>query len=142
MPAPRYAETLRGLTVNLIVRDVPRALPFHRLVLGAAVVYDDPDFAVLTGYGAEWMLHADHTYAGHALEATLAVEGMRGTGIEIRLHGRDPDAAEAEARNLGATVVSGASDRPHGLREVHILDPDGYLWVPDVPLPPPPLEAA
>ena len=142
MPASRYAKGLSGVTVNLIVRDVRRSLAFHRLVLGATVVYDDANVAVLSGSGAEWLLHADHTYESHPVAATLDGNRSRGIGIEIRLHGRDPDAAEAEARRLGATVLSPASDRPHGLREAHILDPDGYLWVPDVPLPPPPPEAA
>ena len=53
--------------------------------------------------------------------------------MELRLHGRDPDAAEARARELGYTVLAGALDKPHGLREAYIVDGDGYLWVPDVP---------
>ena len=47
--------------------------------------------------------------------------------------GNDVD-AEAVARELGYTVLDGAADKPHGLREVYIVDADGYLWVPDVPL--------
>jgi hypothetical protein len=30
-------------------------------------------------------------------------------------------------------VVAGPTNKPHGLREAYILDPEGYLWVPDVP---------
>src|SRR5688500_9900808 len=67
MPAPVYGRSLAGLTVNLLVRDVGAALPFHREVLGAEIVYADPDFAVLRRGEAEWMLHADHTYDGHPL---------------------------------------------------------------------------
>jgi hypothetical protein len=29
-------------------------------------------------------------------------------------------------------VLSEAADKPHGLRESYILDPDGYCWVPAV----------
>ena len=29
MPAPRYARTLEGLTVNLLVRDIAATLPFQ-----------------------------------------------------------------------------------------------------------------
>jgi len=25
-------------------------------------------------------------------------------------------------------------DKPHGLREAYLIDPDGYIWVPDTPL--------
>src|SRR4029450_10878288 len=124
MPAPVYGRALRGLTLNLIVRNVATALPFHREVRGAEVVYSDPDFAVCRHGEAEWMLHADHTYLEHPLHATLASGQRRGIGAELRLHGRDPDAAEAAARRLGYTVLAGATDKPHGLREVYVLDPD------------------
>jgi len=110
-------------------------LPFHRAVLGAEVVYSDPDFAVLRYGEVGWMLHADHTYLEHPLHPSLAEDGPRGVGAELRLHGRDPDVAEAAARQLGFTVVAGTTDKPHGLREVYLLDADGYLWVPDVPRP-------
>ena len=134
MPAPAYGRSLQGLSLNLLVRDVEATLPFHREVLAAEVVYSDPDFAVLRHHEAEWMLHADHTYQDHPLHASLASGLTRGVGAELRLHGRDPDAAEAAARRLGFTVVARAQDKPHGLREAFLLDTDGYLWVPDVPL--------
>jgi catechol 2,3-dioxygenase-like lactoylglutathione lyase family enzyme len=133
MPAPVYGRSLQGLTLNLLVRDLDAALPFHRQVLGAEVVYSDPDFAVLRYEEAEWMLHADHTYLEHPLHPTLASRQARGIGAELRLHGRDPDAAERAARQLGYTVLASAADKPHGLREVYLLDPEGYVWVPDVP---------
>jgi len=135
MPAPAYGRSLCGLTLNLLVRDIATALPFHREVLGAEVIYSDPDFAVLRHAEAEWMLHADHTYLTHPLHATLATGETRGVGAELRLHGRDPDLAEAAARKLGYTVLASTTDKPHGLREVYLLDADGYLWVPDVPRP-------
>ncbi|MDP6344843.1 MAG: hypothetical protein QF578_19055 [Alphaproteobacteria bacterium] len=133
MPAPDYGRGLAGLGINLLVRSVPAALPFHREVLAAEEVYADADFAVFRGHGAEWMLHADHTYNDHPLRGSLDDETARGIGAEFRLHGRDPDAAEARARSLDYTVLAGAMDKPHGLREAFIIDQDGYLWVPDIP---------
>ena len=133
MPAPEYGRSLSGLTVNLLVRDIETALAFQREVLGAEIVYSDPDFAVLRSRDAEWMLHADHTYQDHPLYGSLSGELARGIGSELRLHGRDPDEAEQAAREHEYTVLDGASDKPHGLREAYIVDPDGYLWVPDVP---------
>jgi catechol 2,3-dioxygenase-like lactoylglutathione lyase family enzyme len=135
MTGAEYGRSLRGLTLNLLVRDVAAALPFHREVLGAEVVYHDADFAVLRAHGSEWMLHADHTYDQHPLHPSLASGRERGLGAEIRLHGVDPDRAEAAARRLGFTVLAPAADKPHGLREAFIVDPDGYLWVPDLPRP-------
>ena len=134
MPAPEYGRSLRGLTVNLLVRDVPRAVLFAREVLGVRSVYADPDFAVLRHGPSEWMLHADHTYRDHPLSGSLAADDPRGIGAELRLHDADPDAAEAAARARGDPVLDGAADKPHGLREVFILDPDGYVWAVDRPL--------
>ena len=37
------------------------------------------------------------------------------------------------ARDLGGVVLAGAADKPHGVREAYILDPEGYCWVPTVP---------
>ena len=133
MPAPDYGRSLHGLSVNLLVRDVEAALAFYRDVLGAEVVYSDPDFAVCRRGDVEWMAHADHTYEAHPLHASLAQDLARGVGAELRLHGCDPDAAEAAARRLGFTVLAKAQDKPHGLREAYLLDADGYLWVPDIP---------
>jgi uncharacterized glyoxalase superfamily protein PhnB len=134
MPAAEYARSLRGLTVNLLVRSIEAALLFQREVIRAEVVYSDPDFAVLSGHGAQWMLHADHTYDKHPMAATLAHAAGRGVGTEIRLHGCDPDAAERAARELGFDVIAPVADRPHGLREVYLRDSDGYVWVADVPV--------
>src|ERR671925_198057 len=132
MPATQYSRSLRGLTLNLLVRDIARALSFHREVLGAVVVYSDPDFAVLRHGDVEWMLHADHAYLDHPLHAHLTQDVPRGVGAELRLHGRNPDEAEAAAVKLGFTVLASATDKPHGLREAFLIDPDGYLWVTDV----------
>lgn len=132
MPAPDYGRSLRGLTVNLLVREIEPALRFARLVLRAEVVYADADVAVLRGYGAEWMLHADHTYENHPLRRGAAAVTARGAGIELRLHGCDPDGATAAARANGFAVVAEAADKPHGLREAYVADSDGYVWVPDV----------
>jgi len=134
MPAPDYGRSLRGLSINLLVKDVARAIAFARQVLGASLVYGDADFAVLRRDGAEWMLHADHTYSSHPLLALTGDGALRGAGIEIRLHDHDPDAAEATAESLGHTVLAAAADKPHGLREAYIADPDGYVWVLDRPL--------
>ncbi|MDH3688523.1 MAG: hypothetical protein OEU36_03435 [Gammaproteobacteria bacterium] len=133
MPADEYGRSLSGLSVNLLVKDIDVSLPFHRDVLAAEVIYSDPDFAVLNGFGAEWMLHADHTYLDNPMIGIVSALEGRGGGVELRLHGRDPDEAEAVARRLDYIVLQGAMDKPHGLREAYIIDSDGYVWVPDVP---------
>ena len=134
MPAGDYGRSLKGLGINLLVGDVAASVEFAQTVLGAEAVYADVDFAVLRHGDAEWMLHADHTYEDHPLHGFVAGLEGRGAGVELRLHHCDPDKAEATARAVGHTVLAGAADKPHGLREAYILDPDGYCWVPDVAL--------
>ena len=133
IPADEYGRSLTGLTLNLLVEDIEKSLAFHRDVLAVKVVYSDPDFAVVEGYGAEWMLHADHTYDRHPLRIAAYAAGRRGAGAEFRLHGCDPDKAEQAALEHGYEIMASAANKPHGVREAFLVDPDGYTWVPDVP---------
>ena len=129
-----YGHTLKGLSINLLVRDVAGALRFAERVLQAKIVYSDPDFAVLQACGSEWMLHADHCYDRHPMREIVAGDAPRGAGIEIRLHGLDPDQAVQRALALGYKLLAPAADKPHGVREAYLVDADGYVWVPDVPI--------
>lgn len=138
MSAEEYGRGLKGLGVNLLVRDVARSALFGRTVLGAEIVYSDKDFAVLRQgpagpQQAEWMLHADATYHSHPLPGLMSDVTIRGLGVEIRLYHCDPDRAVAEAKAHHHHVLAPAADKPHGLREAYILDPDGYCWVPSLP---------
>lgn len=134
MSAPEYGRTLKNLSLNLLVKSIERALGFQTKVLEAKIVYSDPDIAVLRGHGAEWMLHADHTYMENPMYDLISSEASRGVGVEIRLHGLDPDSAEANAIQHGYTVFAPAKDKAHGMRETYLIDPDGYMWVPDIPI--------
>ena len=130
MPAHEYGRLLKGLTMNLLVRDIVVALPFYTEVLGLRLLYGDPDFAALEGADSiRITLHADHTYDGQPEAERLAAPGKRGTGAEIRLMGLDADEVERRARALGYTVVV-PSFVPggHRWRECRLEDPDGYMF--------------
>ena len=130
MPASQYAEYLKGLTVNLLVRDVAGSLPFYTEVLELKALYSDPDFAALEGgHGVRIMLHADHVLDHSPAEtARLTAAGKRGTGAEIRILGLDPDQVEARARARGFTVNVPAQTFPHGWRECRLEDANGYMF--------------
>ena len=128
MPADDYGRSLPAFTVNLLVRDIARSLPFYTQVLGATVHYSDPDFVALKAGGLEFMLHADHTYDHHPWDAALQGSAPRGLGAELRLFHVDADKVEAAARGFGATILQPAEDRHHGWRDVIVTDPDGYTW--------------
>ena len=76
-----------------------------------------------------FQLHSDGTYHANPLLGLLPENRPRGAGIEIRLYDTDPDMVEAAAESAGGTVLQGATDKPHGLREVYVLCENGYAWV-------------
>ena len=136
MAAPDYGKSLSAFTVNLLSSNLERALLFQRDVLQAAVQHHDEDLLIVQGFGSRWMVHADHTYDKHALLEDTRQASRRGAGVELRLHHCDPDGVAARALEHGFRVLDGPRDQPdHGLREVHVVDGDGYIWVPDTPLP-------
>lgn len=131
MKAEDFGRSLpRGLGVNLLVREVAPMEEFCRIVLGANTIYADEDFAAIELLGSVFMLHADHSYADHEFAGVFGDAGIRGAGVELRLYGADPDRIEKRARERGDIVLAGALDKPHGLRECHVVGPDGYVFVP------------
>jgi len=129
-----YGRTLSGLSVNLIVREVARSVPFYTGVLGLRLLYSDDDFAALERDGVRLQLHADHTYARMPWANRLEEPAPRGLGAEIRILGIDPDAAEQRARDSGFNVTVPVRDWPHGWRDCVLEDPDGYTFAVGVPL--------
>lgn len=135
MSARDFGRTLEGLTLNLIVREVAKSLPFYRDMLGFEVLYSDPDFAALRGHGTTLQLHADHTWEAMPWAPWLARPGPRGLGLEVRILGVNPDVAEARARELGFRVHLSTRDSAGiGWRECYLEDFDGYVFAVGVPI--------
>ena len=120
----------RGVGINLLVPEIAPMEAFCRDVLGATIVYADEDFAAVELLGSVFMLHADHSYSDNPMTGVIHGVEQRGAGIEIRIYGLDPDIAEARARQHGHHVLAGSLDKPHGLRECHIVGPSAYVFVP------------
>ncbi len=131
MAADAFGRSLpSGIGINLLVPAIEPMLAFCRDVLGATVLYADEDFAALSLLGSTFMLHADHSYLDNPMTGVIEGMELRGAGVEIRVYGIDPDRCEAQARRFGHVVLSGAIDKPHGLRECTIIGPSGYAFVP------------
>lgn len=134
MGAAEFGAGLRGMGVNILVRDVGRSVAMLREVFAMRAFQPTADFAIM-GYGGQvFQLHADHTYHSNPLLGLLPETPPRGAGVELRLYDSDPDAAAARAEAAGMTVLQAPADKPHGLREAFLLDADGYAWVPSRPL--------
>jgi len=132
--APAFGRSLRGFGINLLVRNVPDCCRFLERVCLFKTVRESKDYAILVDREQICQLHADPTYSSNPLPSLLPETGPRGGGVELRLYELDPDQAEARANAHGYTVLQPSANKPHGLRECYLLDPDGYCWVPSRPL--------
>lgn len=128
--AVEFGQSLKGFGVNFLVTDISKTVEFSKNILGADVVMVDDGFAILRRGEMIWMLHGDETYHSNPLQGFVMGKQGRGQGIELRLYNLDPDDAEARAREADYVILSATANKPHGLRECYILDPDGYCWVP------------
>ncbi len=132
VPAQVFGHSLRGVSVNLLVRDVLAEVAFLTDVFGMKAYRAGPDFAILVHGEQPFQLHSDRSFASHPLHALLPETPPRGLGIELRLHEADPDLAAGRAlAHPEAVVLQAPTDKAgHGLREAVILCPNGYAWVP------------
>lgn len=131
--ADSFGRSLRGIGINLLVRDVPAEIAFLETVFAMKGYQVSKDFAIVTYGDQVFQLHSDGTYAENPLLGLLPENPPRGAGIEIRLYDTDPDAAAARAEAAGFTILQAPMDKPHGLREAYILCENGYAWVPSRP---------
>ena len=132
--APEFGASLRGIGLNMLVKDVPAICSMLETVFDMKSHQVTQDFAIVTYGDQVFQIHADGTYHSHPLLGLLPESGVRGAGLEIHLYDTDPDEAAARAETAGMHVLAPPADKPHGLREAYILCPNGYAWVPSRPL--------
>ena len=128
--AAEFGASLKGLGLNLLVRDVAAQITFLETVFGMKAHQPTADFAIVIYDDQVFQIHSDATYHSNPLLGLLPETPPRGAGIEIRLYDSDPEAACAIAEAAGGTILQEPTDKPHGLREAYILCENGYAWVP------------
>ncbi len=132
--AEAFGASLRGIGLNILVRDVTAQVAFLEDVFQLTAHRVSQDFAILTYFDEVMQLHADHTYSANPVLGLLPEAGARGAGAEFRFYQTDPDEAVARAKARGAYVLQEPTHKPHGLREAYIVCDNGYTWVPSRPL--------
>lgn len=132
--AADFGGSLRGLGINVLVRDVQAHCAMLCGTFGMTAHRVSRDFAILRYGSSVFQLHADGTYSANPYLALLPENPPRGAGVELRLYDSDPDTAAALAEPHGMTILQPPTDKPHGLREAYLLCPDGYAWIPSRPL--------
>lgn len=130
-----FGRSLRGMGLNILVRDVQAQVKFLVSVFGMRAHRLSADFAIMDYHGQIFQLHADATYSANPLLSLLPEAGARGAGAEFRLFETDPDQAVERASSFpDATILQMPATKPHGLREAYILCANGYAWVPSRPI--------
>ena len=132
--ADDFGKSLRGIGINMLVRDVRRTAAFLEDVFKVGVHRLSDDFAIITYGDQVFQLHSDGTYHSNPLLNLLPENPPRGAGLEIHFYDTDPDEAAKRAEARGAVILQVPTDKPHGLRETYILCDDGYAWVASRPL--------
>ncbi len=129
-----FGKSLRGIGINLLVRDVVEQCRFLEAVFLVRTHQVSADFAIVTYGDQVFQLHSDGTYHSNPLQGLLPDNPPRGAGIEIRFYDTDPEEVVKRAKALNAVILQEPTDKPHGLREAYILCENGYAWVPSRPL--------
>jgi len=132
--AAAFGQSLSGIGLNLLSRDVRGLAAFLSDVFGLSVHRLSDDFAILRHGAMILQLHSDASFARQPLPGLIPENPPRGGGVQIYLFGVDPDVAIARAEAAGHMVLEPAADKPHGLREGTILSPEGYAFSPAMSL--------
>lgn len=113
------------ITPLLVVADVERSAAFYCDVLG----FEDPSFLQVEGQPAEFcMINRD----GHELMLKRALGGGdvspngRADCWDIYVRVADVAAEKEGIERAGGLVVAGPRDTFYEMREIEVLDPDGY----------------
>ena len=116
---------------TLIVKDLEASSDFYQEVLGFKHIFTMPGLVHL-----RWVKYADVLIAGHRDGEDIT--GTKGAGVTLnfnmldRFNG-DLNAFATHARQNGANV-HGPIEQPWNVREVTVLDPDGYRLVFTMPI--------
>jgi lactoylglutathione lyase len=121
----------RQMTIRfeLFVADRDKSVDFYTSVLGFEVRRLDESYAMLTCGGVVLGLgrQADLPETGEGpgfTQQRLARD--RGAGVEIVLETPDLEALYERVQRSGYQLAAPMQDRPWGLRDFRVADPDGY----------------
>ncbi len=112
---------------ELFVRDIGVAIAFYSGVMGFDLIREEPGYSslrrgeVILGLGSISKLPVEGGYF------TREIAGYRrGLGVEIVLEVNDLDAYHARILASGYEISEPLRERPWGLRDFRVVDPDGY----------------
>ena len=111
----RYVDPTEQLVTEIFVRDIAKSTAFYRR-LGFELVRDDGDFVELAWEGHRLFLD-ERGDMGSVPDTVQA---------NVRVMVPDVDRYWELAAEMGARVLAPIADKPYGLRDFAIADPDGF----------------
>ena len=120
---------MTGLSLHLVVEDIPASVDFYRQAFGARLTRELrlPDGSIVI---ADLLLDDLPLALAAPIPGTLLAT-PRSTGTSVaayRFAVQDAEAAMERAVSAGATVHSPVQDAFWGVRTGEVLDPSGHRW--------------
>ncbi len=115
--------------LELFVEDLDASVAFYERALGFRVARREPEYASVRRGDAELGLAPISRLPARGAGPGFSQERLardRGTGVEIVLEVEDLVAAVNAVERAGFGLVEPPRERPWGLRDFRLADPDGY----------------
>jgi catechol 2,3-dioxygenase-like lactoylglutathione lyase family enzyme len=114
-------------TITLFVEDLDATKAFYLATFGLPVVFEDADSAVFR-FGTMLVNLLRVSAAPELIEPATVAPADAGARFQLTLEVDDVDAACADLRRRGVTLLNGPIDRPWGVRTASFRDPGGHIW--------------
>ena len=116
------------LQVNLAVHEMDRMVQFYVHTLGFKQMVMNPGYVLLHRGALIIGLKTDDLLWHPALTEQPRDEVIRGIGVELVLEVSDIEQFYTHIQQAGITIQEPLTDRPWGVKDFRILDPEGYYW--------------
>ena len=113
--------------ITLFVDDPARSKAFYEQAFGLTAIFEDESSVAFKFENTIVNLLARPAARELIEPATVASPGA-GSSFQLTIWVDDADAACAELRSRGVSLVNGPIDREWGMRTACFADPDGHIW--------------
>ena len=113
--------------ITLVAHDLAASIEFYGDKLGLKTVFSD-DVSAVYVCGKTMINVLSGAAAVELVQPASVVSEGSGVGAVYTLRVADVDATAAELEAAGVKLLSGAIDRPWGVRTASFQDPSGHTW--------------